>query len=286
MIGRCSASNKLNPSRSWDSLHKEAQTGTVQEDGVGQVSLPVSFVGCKIIHLDSCMITTTSLIHTCTHMHSCTVSPVFTPAVYSQLLSNMFSFPSYTSSAQLTHVQYYLVTRQALWDVGQTKQVGSVTAESCSGCEIIRQVRLTIARHLNDRAVAEPILVGSVLCPMGSSSRVQLYFSINWYETDTMQHLYRLSTKAVVMPWRARRKAIKLVCTCVCFSFWGEPQASPTVTCWLNLLSRYIPGTSTSDRCLWNGAGRQSRTLWENLRVVVLLQIPLRIRYFCDLFSI
>ena len=40
---------------------------------------------------------------------------------------------------------------------------------------------------------------------------------------------------------------------------WGEPQASPTVTCWLGFLSRYI--YRQADRCLWSGARRQGRAL-------------------------
>ena len=40
---------------------------------------------------------------------------------------------------------------------------------------------------------------------------------------------------------------------------WGEPQASPTVTCWLGFLLRYI--YRPADRCLWSGVRRQGTTL-------------------------
>ena len=66
--------------------------------------------------------------------------------------------------------------------------------------------------------------------------------------------------------------------------YWGEPQASPTVTCWLGFLSRYIIYIyiyiyRPADLCLWSGARRQGRMLrakssrrnfvWERSSVLV-----------------
>ena len=84
-------------------------------------------------------------------------------------------------------------------------------------------------------------------------------------------------------------------------NYWGEPQASPTVTCWLGFLSRYIYIYRPADLCLWSGARRQGRMLrGPNLRVVTLcendlllvhmyaymfLHIRLRIRHWSNLLE-
>ena len=75
---------------------------------------------------------------------------------------------------------------------------------------------------------------------------------------------------------------------------WGEPQASPTVTCWLGFLSRYR--YRRTDLCLWSGARLQGRMLWakssrrnfvcDRSSVLVCIHVPshrLRIRHWSNL---
>ena len=59
------------------------------------------------------------------------------------------------------------------------------------------------------------------------------------------------------------RKSSEKVSRSTVWAYWGEPQASPTVTCWLGFLSRYIYIYiyRPADLCLWSGARRQGRML-------------------------
>ena len=101
------STDKLYSSRSWASFHKEAQTGTVQADGVCHVSWLVSnLVSCET--------------HPCTFMHHYNHFTHFTlpltcilvvqSHLYVHLLFSLTCFhtclvlPSYTSNAQLTHI--------------------------------------------------------------------------------------------------------------------------------------------------------------------------------------
>ena len=97
--------DKLYSSRSWTSFHKEAQTGTMQADGVCQVSWLVS-------NLVSCETHPCTFMHHHNHFthfilaHTCTL--VVQSHLYVQLLFSLpcvhtcLVLPSYTSNAQLT----------------------------------------------------------------------------------------------------------------------------------------------------------------------------------------